>query len=138
MVKQERKEIEKKWEKDKKKINSKKDKKKNRPEKIYEVNFAFSENVSKKGHITLENISFSYDEKQEIFKNLDFCVRSGDKISIVGKNGSGKSTLLNILSGELELKQGHRYTDNIKIAKYSQHFENILPMEMTPVEYLQT
>ena len=137
MIKQERKELDKKWDKEKKNFKSKKDKKKNRPEKIYEVGFSFSPEVSKKGHITLENITFSYNGNINILENIDFCVRCGDKISIVGKNGSGKSTLLNILSNDLELNQGSRYTDNIKIAKYSQHFDNILPMDLTPVQYLQ-
>jgi ATP-binding cassette subfamily F protein 1 len=137
MIKQERKEIEKKWNKDKKHIKSKKDRKNKRPDRIYEVDFSFSEDVSSKGHITLDNITFSYNDVENVFENIDFCIRAGEKISIVGSNGSGKSTLLNILCNELELSKGSRRTDNIKIAKYSQHFENSLPMDLTPVEYLQ-
>lgn len=138
MVQQERKGIEKQWEKDKKRIKSKKEQKQKRPQKIYEVEFSFSDNVSSKGHVTLENITFSYDNQNNIFEKLDFCVRAGEKKAIVGKNGSGKSTLLNLISGELKINDGYRYTVNIKIAKYSQHFDSILPMELTPVEYLKT
>ena len=138
MVQQERKELEKKWEKEKKHIKSKKEKKQKRPDKIYQVEFSFSDDVSTKGHITLENVTFGYDKKCNIFEKLDFCIRAGEKIAIVGKNGTGKSTLLNLLNGDLEIQEGYRYTDNIQIAKYSQHFDSILPMEMTPIEYLQT
>jgi ATPase subunit of ABC transporter with duplicated ATPase domains len=43
-----------------------------------------------------------------------------------------------LIYGELKINDGSRYTDNIKIAKYSQHFESILPMELTPIEYLKS
>ena len=137
MIRQERKEIEKKWNKEKKNVKSKKEKKNKRPQKEYSVEFSFSDNVSNKGIIKLEDVSFSYDSNKTIFKNIDFCVRAGEKISIVGPNGSGKSTLLKLICGEIEPNNGTRFTDKIKIAKYSQHFEDSLPLELTPVEYLQ-
>ena len=137
MIRQERKEIEKKWNKEKKNVKSKKEKKNKRPEREYSVEFSFSDNVSDKGIIKLEDVSFSYDSNKTIFKNIDFCVRAGEKISIVGPNGSGKSTLLKLICGEIEPNKGTRFTDKIKIAKYSQQFEDSLPLELTPVEYLQ-
>ncbi|MEM0942111.1 MAG: ATP-binding cassette domain-containing protein [Bacteroidota bacterium] len=41
-----------------------------------------------------------------IFRNLDFEIKSGEKVAITGKNGSGKSTLLQILSGYLTPSKG--------------------------------
>ena len=84
MIRQERKEIEKKWNKEKKNVKSKKEKKNKRPEREYSVEFSFSDNVSNKGIIKLEDVSFSYDSNKTIFKNIDFCVRAGEKISVVG------------------------------------------------------
>jgi len=46
--------------------------------------------------LKLKNISKSYGEKN-ILNNLEFNVKKGDFVAIVGKSGCGKSTLLNIL-----------------------------------------
>ena len=145
MIKQERKEIDKKWQKQKKHIKSKKQKKKLRPEREYEVEFTFSDDVVK-GQIILEDVAFGYPSQQteqlnHIFEDLNFQVATGDKITIVGKNGAGKSTLLKLLSGEIseeEMEEGssRRIVGKIKIAKYDQHFD--LPLDKTPVEYLKS
>ncbi|MDO5011310.1 MAG: ABC transporter ATP-binding protein, partial [Intestinibacter bartlettii] len=44
--------------------------------------------------IKLENISFSYNKKQEFIKDLSLEFKSGEITTILGPNGSGKSTLL--------------------------------------------
>lgn len=46
--------------------------------------------------IELKNISKSFG-KREILKNINFSVKEGELVSIMGKSGSGKTTLLNIL-----------------------------------------
>lgn len=53
------------------------------------------------GNIRLKNLKFSYDTDTVIFKNLDFYLRKGKTLSIIGESGSGKTTLLKILNGEL-------------------------------------
>jgi ATP-binding cassette subfamily F protein 1 len=142
MIEQERKELEKKWDKKKKSIKSKKMKKKLRPPLKYEVDFTFAdpENIQK-GSIVLEDVTFKYPGTDvNIFEELDFSIDSGEKITIVGPNGAGKSTLLKMLFNEIEqddMEEGERLvTGKVKIAKYDQHFN--FPMEKTPVEYLQT
>lgn len=45
----------------------------------------------------------------EIFENLTFEVKDGEKIAIIGRNGCGKTTLLKILSGELNPDKGELY-----------------------------
>ena len=54
------------------------------------------------GNIRLKNLQFSYDDQHEIFKDVNFFLRKGATLSIVGTPGSGKTTLLKILNGELE------------------------------------
>ncbi len=138
MIVQEQKQIDKKWEKDKKHIKSKKEKKKLRPDDIYKVNFNFCDDIFLKGAISLDNVSFAYHKDKIIFSNIDFCIRCGEKIAVIGKNGSGKSTLLNMLNNKLEIENGNRSINNVRIGHYSQHFDNVLPMDKTPVEFLHT
>ncbi|SJZ75526.1 ABC transporter [Pilibacter termitis] len=50
--------------------------------------------------IKFENVSFSYDEK-ELFENLSFEIKFGEKVAIVGESGAGQTTLLKLITGEL-------------------------------------
>ena len=47
--------------------------------------------------IKVENLTFSYDEKNYIFKNFNTEMEKGDIIGIIGSSGSGKSTLIDLL-----------------------------------------
>jgi len=49
----------------------------------------------------------------EIFKDLDFQVKKGKKIAIMGKSGSGKSTLLSLMSGIIKPTSGDVLLDSI-------------------------
>lgn len=55
--------------------------------------------------IEFKNISFGYGG-QEVLKNINFTIASGDYVGIVGPNGAGKTTLLKIMLGLLEPTQG--------------------------------
>lgn len=49
------------------------------------------------GSVTLENVSFSYTDEQELIKDLSLTVTPGQRVAIVGRTGSGKTTLINLL-----------------------------------------
>ena len=62
--------------------------------------------------------------RKEVFGGVDFDIKRGEKICIVGSNGTGKTTLLKIIMGTLEpdsgyLERGHR----VEFAYYDQHQE---------------
>ena len=73
-----------------------------------------------------------------LFKGLNFGLDLNSRVCVVGPNGVGKTTLLNIMTGQLEPKEGEvRRNHRLRIGKYSQHFVEVLPMGESPVEYLR-
>mgnify|MGYP001687846113 FL=1 len=60
--------------------------------------------------ISLEKVSFSYDNSREILHEISMDIDSGSLVSIVGVSGSGKSTIAGILLGK-----NHDYTGSIKV-----------------------
>lgn len=82
-------------------------KKKDKLEQIRSLDFSFI-NAPFKGRqvMAVENLSFSWGDKDPLFKNLSFTVNSGDRICVVGKNGKGKTTLLKLLAGKLKAETG--------------------------------
>ena len=60
--------------------------------------------------ISLDNVSFSYDESREVLHDISMNIDSGSLVSIVGVSGSGKSTIAGILLGK-----NHYYSGSIKV-----------------------
>jgi len=56
-------------------------------------------NLSIKGNLTFKDVSFQYDEKKPVLQNIDFKVKAGEVIALVGESGVGKSTLVELISG---------------------------------------
>ena len=67
------------------------------------------------GEIDIENLSFTYDQKLMILKDLNIKVRAGEKIALIGKIGSGKSTLMRLLLGLGKASSGQIKIDHIGI-----------------------
>ncbi len=66
--------------------------------------------------IKVENVSFKYKNSDTmILDNLNFEVKDGEIIAIVGQNGSGKSTIGKLISGIIKLKQGSITIDGLKL-----------------------
>ncbi len=53
-----------------------------------------------------ENVSFEYGANKPILKEVDFAIRRGLKITLMGQNGAGKSTLFGLLTGTLQPEDG--------------------------------
>lgn len=72
---------------------------------------------------------FGYGQRRkELFRNVDFDIKRGERICIVGSNGVGKTTLLKVLMSELNpdggrLKIGH----NVQFGYYDQEQQNLNP-----------
>ncbi len=71
--------------------------------------------------ITFDNVSFAYDAKRPIIKNLSFTIKSGQKVAVVGESGSGKSTLVKLLFRFYDCDSGAISIDGQNIHEVSQH-----------------
>lgn len=88
------------------------------------------------GEIKFAGVSFSYPSRKEfaVLNNLDFHIRPGEKVALVGKSGSGKSTIINLLMRFYPLAQGCIKVDaqNIEDFNLSAYRQNIgvVPQEV--------
>ena len=72
------------------------------------------------GNIDFEHVSFSYDGKREILKDISFSVKQGETIAFVGATGSGKSSIINLFLRFYEFEKGKILIDGRDIRDYSQ------------------
>ena len=68
-----------------------------------------------KGAVNLNNITFAYNDREPIIRNLTLNIPAGQRIAIVGATGSGKSTLVKLLLRLYEVKSGTITLDNRNI-----------------------
>ncbi|EHZ7121645.1 ATP-binding cassette domain-containing protein [Vibrio vulnificus] len=70
----------------------------------------------KSGSIAIEQLSFSYDGKRQVLKQIDIDVEHQQFVALVGHTGSGKSTLASLLMGFYPVSQGKLKLDGRPIA----------------------
>lgn len=58
------------------------------------------------GHVTFDDVTFSYDPEKVILKNVSFDVKPGMTIALVGPTGAGKSTVVNLISRFYDVQGG--------------------------------
>lgn len=68
--------------------------------------------------ISVRNISFSYESKNNVVNDISFNIHQGEKISIVGYNGAGKSTLVKLLVRLFDVDSGDIIINGQSIRKY--------------------
>lgn len=71
--------------------------------------------------IEFKNISFSYDGKKDVLKNINLTIPKGKTIALVGQSGSGKSTLVDLLPRYHDVQKGEITIDGINIKDVKIH-----------------
>ncbi|MCL7753243.1 ABC transporter ATP-binding protein [Polaribacter sp. Z022] len=65
------------------------------------------------GNVTFKDVTFTYDDTNiTALKNVNFSVKSGETLAILGKTGSGKSTIIELISRLYDTKKGTILLDN--------------------------
>ena len=67
------------------------------------------------GEIRFEHVSFGYKPGEYIIHDLDFTIRSGEKVALVGPTGAGKSSIIRLLSRLYDPQEGRIVLDGIDI-----------------------
>ena len=78
-------------------------------------------NINNKTEIKFSNISFSYDERRTVIKDISFDVPNSKKVAIVGPTGAGKSTISRLLFRFYDPTSGSIYINDENINSISQH-----------------
>ncbi|PWM46109.1 MAG: ABC transporter [Clostridiales bacterium] len=71
--------------------------------------------------LKLNNLSFSYDNKIQVLKDINYSFEKGKVYAIVGKSGAGKTTLLSLLSGLTSPTEGKIYYNDKDITKIDRY-----------------
>ena len=71
------------------------------------------------GDIEFKNVSFSYDGKRDVLKNISFSAKNGESIAFVGATGSGKSSIMNLFLRFYDYDRGEILIDGVNIKDYS-------------------
>lgn len=88
------------------------------------------------GSITFKDVNFSYPSRPEfpVLKNLNFTIRPGEKVALVGQSGSGKSTIINLLQRFYPVEDGLVLADgeNVQSFNLTEYRKNlgIVPQEV--------
>ena len=86
----------------------------------YEPKQAGSLKEIERGDIRFDHVSFSYDGKRDVLKDISFEVKNGQTIAFVGHTGSGKSSIINLFMRFYEFDRGQILIDGQDIKNYSQ------------------
>lgn len=73
--------------------------------------------------IELKNVSFSYDNKIDVIKDVSLSIFEGEYIAVIGHNGSGKSTLAKLFNGLVKAQKGTVIVDGFDCQDKKQVFE---------------
>ena len=74
-------------------------------------------NINFENTLSLNDLSFRYENNKNVFENVNLEIKKGQLIGIIGPSGSGKSTLVDIISGLLKPLNGKIIIDNKTLGK---------------------
>ena len=92
--------------------------------------------VSGNDVLTVTDLSKSFDT-QTLFTNVDFEIKRGERVAVIGNNGTGKTTLLKIINGIIPADSGQiRLGSKVHIGYYDQEHQ-VLHMDKTLFQEIQ-
>ena len=80
--------------------------------------------------VIAEDVSKTYGE-HNVFHDVTFTIKCGEKVAFVGKNGAGKSTLVKCIMGEIPYEGNLKIGHNVKIGYFAQNQAQLLDESLT-------
>ncbi len=74
-----------------------------------------------RGEVRFEDVSFEYKEGEVVLSHIDFVVKPGQSVALVGRSGSGKSTLVSLLPRFYDVQSGRVLIDGEPVQAYTLH-----------------
>ena len=75
-----------------------------------------------RGEFIFDHVSFEYEEKDKVLHDINFSIKAGQKIALLGSTGSGKTTLVNLLPRFYDYTSGQILLDGFDLRCYSRRF----------------
>ncbi|MBQ9071667.1 MAG: peptidase domain-containing ABC transporter [Bacilli bacterium] len=97
-------------------------------------------NKFKCGNIDFKNLSFSFNDRDYILKNVNLSIDNKSKVMVVGKSGSGKSTLFKLLMKYHNIKNNKIFINNVDLNNLKENVvkENILYLGQNEILFNDT
>ncbi len=73
------------------------------------------------GEVAFKNVSLAYKDDDYVLKNLNFTIKPGEKVAIVGPTGAGKSSIIRLLCRLYETNQGSITVDGVDVKDIAQN-----------------
>lgn len=71
--------------------------------------------ISEINNVRFENVSFAYDENNQVFEQVSFKISKGERVGFVGTSGAGKTTLISLILGFYRPVSGEIFINDIPI-----------------------
>ena len=72
------------------------------------------------GNVTFKNVSYRADD-EDILQNINFDVKKGETVGIIGTTGAGKSTIVNLMCRIFDATEGEVLVDGVNVKDYDMH-----------------
>ncbi|GLE05944.1 hypothetical protein PINS_up015155 [Pythium insidiosum] len=89
--------------------------------------------------LMFQNVSFGYPGCPLLYSGVELGLDLDSRVALVGANGTGKTTLLKLITGDLVPVNGNvRPHSKLRVARFSQHFVDVLDLTQCPLEYFRS
>lgn len=74
--------------------------------------------IAPRGEVEFSHVTFGYQEKEPVLKDVSFRVPAGTRVAVVGSTGAGKTTLINLLTRFYDVNDGSILLDGRDLRQY--------------------
>lgn len=73
------------------------------------------------GDVEFKDVTFAYNEGEDVLKNISFQIKPGETVAIVGATGAGKTSIISLLTRFYDIQKGEILVDGVNIKDMDKH-----------------